>query len=96
MIWAGSGEVLVDEISDFAGLMKNAMAGAESDLRDSGFEEGSQLQESEKRERNRLRFVVTEKAAHEQMILDTFFLRRKAWNGAEEIEHWLRTVLSSQ
>ena len=95
MIWAGSGEILIDEISNFARLMKNAMAEAESNLKDSGFEEGSQLQESEKRERNSLRFVVTEKGAHEQMILDRFFLRKKR-NGAEEIEHWLRTVLFSQ
>ena len=96
MIWAGSGELLIDEISDFARLMKNAMARAKSDLKDSGLEEGSQLQESERRERNRLRFVITEKAAHEQMILDRFFLRRKKGNGAEEIERWLKTVLSSQ
>lgn len=94
MIWAGGGEVLIDEISNFARVMKKSMAEAEAGSADSGVEESRPLQGSEKCSRSRLKFVVTEKAAHEQMIFDHFFLRKKG-NGNAEIEHWLRTVLSS-
>lgn len=89
--------MLIDKISEFARMVKNALAEAELGSGDSGVgsEEAWPLQ-GEARQRGRFRFVVTEKAAHEQMILDKFFLRKKKGNGGEEIEHWLRSVLSAQ
>jgi hypothetical protein len=101
MIWAGGGEVLIDEISAFATMMEDALTGTEIGSPVSEFDEGwplkgfekSSLVEMKRRGSDRFKFVVTEKAAHEQMIIDRFFLRKKRGNGGEDIENWLRSVL---
>lgn len=90
MIWAGGGEVLIDEISAFAGVIEKALADASS---------GSSLdskQPSTKVDRSRLNFVVTEKASHEKMILDRVFLGKTKASGRVDIEKWLRTILASE
>lgn len=94
MIWAGGGEVLIDEISEFARVLKKVLM--EEDVGATESVLGVHpLQGGEKCSRSRLNFVVTEKAAHEQMILDHFFLRKKKGNGSSDIEHWFGAVLSS-
>jgi hypothetical protein len=94
LIWAGGGEVLIDEIFEFAKVMKKALGEADMGSADCAFEKGHSVRGDENYERSRLKFVVTEKAAHEQVILDHFFLRKKKGNGSSEIEDWIRTVLS--
>lgn len=102
MIWAGGGEVLVDEIFAFAGGIERAFVAADvgsgsgsGSSGTSGEKSSSQQGKYAGSERSRLNFVVTEEASHEKMILDRFFLGNSKGNGSVDIERWLHSVLSS-
>lgn len=89
MLWAGSGEILFDEISAFAKLIKQALAETKSSST------GSETKEQQpNHEQNRLNFVITEKASHEKMLLDTFFFMNRKKNGSGEIMSWFTKILA--
>ena len=96
MISGGGGELFIDDISAFARVLERAFAGDKLGLIESGVEGELGQQRNTNGNQTRLKFVVTERASHEQMILDHyFFWKKRKENGSREIETWLQTVLSS-
>lgn len=87
MVWTGGGEILLDEISTFASMVEKALSEHEAGA-------GARVADSHTDSENRLKFVVTEKASHEKMILDRFFLREKKGHGRVDVESWLKQVIA--
>ena len=90
MLWAGSGEILFDEISIFARLLTQAFAENRSSSANNESEQQPSHTESH------FNFIVTEKASHEKMLLDALFLINRAGNGNGDIKDWFIKVLASQ
>ena len=96
MISGGGGELFIDDISAFARVLERAFAGDKLDSVDNGSEGVLGQQGNAKGSQSRLKFVVTERAGHEQMILDQMLFWKRKENGTREIENWLQTVLLNQ
>lgn len=90
MVWAGGGEILLDEISTFASMVEKALSEGEAGAGAGAGDSHRTLTGPE----NRLKFVVTEKASHEKMILDRFFLREKKGHGKVDVENWLKHLIT--
>lgn len=86
LIWGGGGEVLLDGIQSFADKVSGGFARADpaATYRYAAAEKGAP----------RFSLVVTPKQAHEEMIIDEVFFRKRKGEGAKEVEKWLSTVLS--
>jgi hypothetical protein len=94
MVWAGGGELLVDEIGAFVGVLERAFAGDTGSGLDSGGGGEKPVQRSMQRD-SRLHFVVADKASHEEMILDRILFGRRSAKGAD-VEQWVHTVLAER
>jgi hypothetical protein len=96
MVSAGGGEVLVDEIGAFVGVLERASAGNTGSGVDSGGGGGGEklVQRSMQRDR-RLHFVVADKASHEEMILDRILFGRRSAKAAD-VEQCVHTVLAER
>lgn len=89
MLWTGSGEILFDEISAFARLIKQALAETKSSSA------GSETNEQQPHhQQSHLNFIITEKASHEKMLLDTFFFMNRKKNGSGDITRWFTKILA--
>ena len=101
LVWGGGGEVLIDGIRKFAGIVKNGFEMADGTSLDK--ETGPVSKEMEapaeggnagdERPAERVKFVETPEMAHEEMIIDRVLRIKAKEQGEVEIENWLSSKM---
>ena len=102
LVWGGGGEVLIDGIKKFAGIMQRGYGMAdgtslEKEVGQESKEDDVRLSESKskgKGRKERVKFVETPGMAHEEIINDRVLRIKGKGQGEIEIENWLSTVLA--
>ncbi|KAF2235019.1 alpha/beta-hydrolase [Viridothelium virens] len=100
LIWGGGGEILIDGIRKFAGIVEKGFDLAQDAGVDKETGVGSKEVEAEvgnggkegHREK-RVKYVETPRMAHEEMIIDRVLRIKKRERGEAEIESWLSSRL---
>jgi hypothetical protein len=89
MVWGGGGEILIDGIRTFADHIANGFAEA-----DDGAAAGSYAAAAgAARGRQRVFYVETSRASHEEQIMDYTLRVKKKSQGALVIEDWINSRL---
>lgn len=94
LVWGGGGEVLIDGIRTFAGVVRRGFEMADELILDKELEGSAQSGDAKiEQDKRRVKFVETPEMAHEEMIIDRVLRIKEKGLGEIALENWISSVL---